>query len=468
MSRTRWATGLLAAGFLVLSGCSGGSDSAPTASPTNSDPPTPVCAEGAPDRPTEISRLTLDGVTAQTFATTLTVPYAGLDSGPLDRPSVVRAAVVTAESGAPVTFRASSGRLIESLDDPWLDAPSQITVYSVPGTSSCIASVYLLSTRVGSLTLSVESEESLSTDVEVVTSPAAARNVDLELEDGPIQAGEEVEVGITVTDAFGNRVVNSAVVISVPRDGPALYLNGANRATVLTDERGRARVVLLTIADRGTRLAIRARGDNPACDAGINQFDCAANQPFAGAEPAKSNVRKQIRIRQPEVLIESPPPGLILSAGDTFDLRARTLGVESGTLAQVKLGDDVLSLGSVEDGDSLSMSNIPALLNSDGAGYGLLVGSLARVPIEITVLPFGILDAGLRGEELRLRIATGAWQVGTRIELLLNGAVIDQRTVAASGEEWFVDVENLPGVYTVRARRGDEIIAAPDPLVWPR
>ena len=468
MNRTRWAIGLVAAVSMVLAGCNGGSDSAPTDSPSNSEPPTPVCAEGAPDRPTEISRLTLDGVTAQTFTTTLTVPYAGLDSGPLDRPSVVRAAVVTAESGAPVTFRASSGRLIESLDDAWPNAPSQITVYSVPGATSCIASVYLLSTRVGPLTLSVESEETLTTDVEVVTSPAAARNVTLEIKDGPIQAGEEVEVGITVTDAFGNRVVNSAVVISVPRDGPAAYLNGANRATVLTDERGRARVVLLTIADRGTRLTVRARGDNPTCDANINQFDCDANQPFAGVEPATSNVRKQIRIRQPEILIEFPPTDTIVSAGDTFDLRARTLGVESGTLAQVKLGDDVLSLGSVEDGDSLSMSNIPALLNSDGAGYGLLVGSLTRVPIEITVLPFGILDAGLRGEDLRLRIATGAWPVGTRIELLLNGAVIDRRSIATAGEEWFVDVENLPGVYTVRARNGGETIAAPDPLVWPR
>ena len=456
---------MLLVGALLLTACTGAdsTDTSSTAAPTTA----PVCPQGAPDRPTEISRLTLDGVTAETFATTLTVPFAGLEAGPLDRPSVVRASVVTATSGAPVTFRADTGRVLETLDDGWPTAPSQVTVFSVPGTTSCVASVYLLSTRTGTLTLTVESIGSLTTTLEVLTSPSAARNVSLEVGAPELLAGEDLDATVTVTDVFGNRVANSVVIISVPRDGPALYLNGTNRATVLTDERGRARVQLVTVPDRGDRLTVRARGADPRCSAQINQFGCTADQPFLGASEAVSDVKTRVAIDQPEVIIDSPAAGTRLSAGQTFDIRARTLGVASGTLAQVKLGDEVLALGSVEEEGLLSVSGIIARVSPRGVRYGLLVGSLPRVVVEITVVPFGIIEARPVDDRLELTVATGAWPAGTTLQLLGNGQSIRSTEVDSSGDPWLVEIADGPGTYLVRARAGDEVVDSPDPLIWP-
>lgn len=457
--------GLLFVGALLLSACTGSDSSDPTTSAATTA--APVCPEGSADRPSQISRLTLDGVTAETFSTTLTVPYAGLEAGPLDRPSVVRASVVTKESGAPVTFRTDTGRLLETLDEQWPTAPNQVTVYSVPGTTSCLASVYLLSTRTGTLTLTVESVGTLTTTLEVLTSPTAARNVRLDLGAQEVLAGEDLDASVTVTDVFGNRVANSVVVISVPRDGPALYLNGSNRATVLTDERGRARVQLVTVPDRGDRLAVRARGADPRCSAEFNQFGCTADQPFIGASEPASDVRERVVITQPEVVIVRPTAGTLLSAGQTFDILARTIGVESGTLVQVKLGDEVLALGSIEEEGQLSVSNILAQVAPRGVRYGLLVGALPRVAIEITVLPFGIIDAQAAGDRLTLTVATGAWPQGTPLELIRNGQPIRTSAVEAVDEPWIVEVADAPGVYLVRARSQGQVVDSPDPLVWP-
>lgn len=452
-------------GALLLTACTG-SDSADT--PTSTATTTaPACPQGAPDRPTEISGLTLDGVTAETFATTLTVPYAGLEAGPLDRPSVVRASVVTATSGAPVTFRADTGRLLETLDETWPTAPSQVTVFSVPGTTSCVASVYLLSTRTGTLTLTVESVGSLTTTLEVLTAPTGARNVSLEIGAEEVLAGENLDATVTVTDVFGNRVANSVVIISVPKEGPALYLNGTNRATVLTDERGRARVQLVTVPDRGDRLTVRARGADPRCSAQINQFGCTVDQPFRGASEAISDVRARVDIDQPEVIIDLPEAGTRLSAGQTFDIRARTLGVASGTLAQVKLGDEVLALGSVEEEGLLSVSGIIAEVAPRGVRYGLLVGSLPRVPVDVTVVPFGIIDADSVEGRLTLTVATGAWSAGTTLQLLRNGQVVRSTEVDSSGNPWLVDLADEPGTYLVRALVADQVVDSPDSLTWP-
>ncbi len=134
-------------GLLAVASCTS------TTSDDATTPPEPTpsidCTPGAADRPTQISRLTLDGVTAETFATTLTVPFDGLEGGPLDRPSVVRAAVVTAESGAPVTFRTDTGGVIEDAAADWLSAGREITVTSTQDETGCSAAVYLFSTRTG-------------------------------------------------------------------------------------------------------------------------------------------------------------------------------------------------------------------------------------------------------------------------------------------------------------------------------
>jgi hypothetical protein len=455
------ASGVVIVSSLLLAACTSADSGA---NPTTSSPsPTPVCAEGAQDRPTAISRLALDGVTAETFQTTLTVPYAGLEEGPLDRPSVIRVSVVTAESGAPVTFRSDTGRLVESLAADWLMAPSQVTVYSAPGSTACTAAVYLLGTVAGPMTLTAESADTLTAFLDVEAPPSAARDVSVSVQPRSVLAGAQIEVTVAAQDVFGNPIANSAIVIGVPRDGPAVYLNGANRATVLTDQRGRASVQLVTRPDRGSSVTIRVRGDNPVCAAEVNQYACVADQPFLGAPKARGSVKQTVEITQPAVTIETPRAGRRLSAGEAFDLRALALGVESGTLAQVKLGDAVLALGSVEEEGALSMRSITA---QPGEDYGLLVGTLARVPLKISVLPFGITDARAADDRLRFTIATGAWGAGTTLSLQRNGERIEVTTLDGSGAPWSLVVPGVIGTYTVTADEDGRQTLAPDPLVW--
>lgn len=292
---------------LAVASCDSGSADGGGDTPT----PTPSieCTPGLADRPTEISRLTLDGVTTDAFATTLTVPFGGLENGPLDRPSVVRAAVVTSEWGAPVTFRTDSGAVIADLGADWLAAGQEITVISERDETGCSAGVYLFSTEVGSLTLSASSDGSLSTTVDVVTASSAARDLSLTVDATEVTSGDDLDVVVTATDVFGNRVAGTTIVISVPAQAPARYPNGSNRAIVLTDDDGRAKVRLLTDTDRTRTFRIRARGVDPRCTAAgltaVNQYGCGSDEPFIGAAEPMSDVRVPVTVRAPAVDVEA-------------------------------------------------------------------------------------------------------------------------------------------------------------------
>jgi hypothetical protein len=293
--------GLVLAGSIAIASCTSPTPDGATRSP---DPtPSPTCAAGADGHPTQISRLTLDGVSSDTFATTLTVPFEGLRGGSFDQPSVVRAAVVTGESGAPVTFRTDTGGLIASLEDDWLDAPGEVTVRSVKDGGECSASVYLFGTRVGPLTLRVESSDVLSTSVDVVTDSSAARTLAVDLDSTEVMSGEDISVAVTASDVFGNPVSGSAIVVSVPRDAPARYPNGSHRATVLTDDDGRAEVRLLTSAVRTRSFNVRVRGVDPRCadvnQAEVNQYGCTADEPFPGAGDPIFDVRVNVTVVPP-------------------------------------------------------------------------------------------------------------------------------------------------------------------------
>ena len=292
-------------GWLALTSCSSPTPDSATSSPAVT--PTPLCSAGADDQPTTISRLTLDGVTADTFETTLTVPFDGVAGGPFDRPSVVRAAVVTTESAAPVTFRADTGGFITSLDDEWLDAPSEVTVRSMNDGAQCSASVYLFSTQTGPLTLSVESAGVLSTTLDVVTDSSAARSLEVIVSDTEVVTGEDINIEVSATDAFGNPVSGSPIVVSVPREAPARYPNGSHRATVLTDDNGRAEVRLLTSTMRTRTFNVRVRGVDPRCGS-LNQYGCNRNEPFIGADDPISDVREAVTVVRPPAPDEEEGP----------------------------------------------------------------------------------------------------------------------------------------------------------------
>lgn len=295
-TRQVMAVGALAlTSMLMVSACTATvSDDSATTTPT----PSVECTAGSADQPTVISRLTLDGVSADMFATTMTVPFNGLEGGPLDRPSVVRAAVTTAEFDAPVTFRVDTGFVIADLGADWWNADRAITVPSTLDETGCSAAVYIVSTTVGVLTITAESQGVLTTSIDVMTSPAAARNVSMKVDPIQAESGESFDVSVTATDAFGNPVAGSTLIIGVPREAPARYLNGSNRATVLTDGDGTASVQLFTNNSRARTFDIRARGVDPRCG-DVNQYGCDADEPFTGAPPAVSDVRQQVTVLPP-------------------------------------------------------------------------------------------------------------------------------------------------------------------------
>lgn len=449
MTVARMAVGLLTLGLLA-SACTG--EGADSASPTEATTPAAPCPVGESTVPPAIRDLTFDTVTAETFRTTLTVPYAGLEGGALDQPSVVRAEVKTAVSNAPVTFRADGGRILDQLGGDWINAGDQLTVFSLTGTNVCVAGGYLFATQVGEVEFLAQGSNEERATVEVVTVPDAARNVSVRVSADAVLAGETVEAEIIVTDVFGNRVPGATVVITTPRKGPGAFFNGSRRAVVLTDERGRASVELVTFAGRGDSMTINVRGDAPACEIALNQFACAENQPVLGFAAAQAKVRARVTIRQPDVTLTAPRPGSRLSAGQRFAVQASTVGVATGTLAQLKLGDSVVALGSVDEDGSLIMRDIIAAVTSASTRYSLLVADLPRVDVDLTVLPFGITGAQSSEEGITFTVATGAWPSGTRIVLLRNDSQVSRVDVATPGSPITITVPSAPGIYQVRAR----------------
>jgi hypothetical protein len=386
------------------------------------------------------------------------VPFEGLEGGPLDSPSVVRAEVKTAESNSPVTFTAVGGLLIDRLGDDWSMATDQLTAFSIAGTNACVANTYVFATRTGTIEFIAQGANQEQSTIEVVTVPQAARNVSMRVSADSILARETVEVEINVTDVFGNRVPGAVVVITTPRKGPGSFFNGSRRAVVLTDERGRASVELVTVAGRGNSLTINVRGDAAACESTLNQFACAEGVPVAGFPAARSKAKTVVNIRQPEVSLISPRSGTRLSAGQRFAVQASTLGVPPGTLAQLKLGDAVVALGSVESDNTLLMRDILAEPTSATRKYSLLVGDLPTLQIDLAVASFGITNARSSEDSLTFSIAAGAWPAGTRIILLRNDAQVSQTTIERPGESLTMTVPLAPGIYQVRARNGGVVV----------
>ena len=451
--------------LLGVSACTGENSTVDPTDSTSASPMPTLCADATAGQPPQIFGLTFDQVSAATFATTLTVPFAGLTAGSLDRPSVVQVSVRASTANAPVTFTAPGAHFIERLDDPWSQAPDQVTVFTVAGGDGCVASVFLLGTTAGQVTVTARGKNSESADVTVVTSPAAARNVEVRTEVERVRAGKPVTAIVAVTDAFNNPVAGVAVILTTPEDGPGRFFNGTRRAVLLTDDSGTAAAEFATVPGEGSRLNITARGDQPACDPLINQYECAAGEPVASFAAPIGRATTSVGVRQPRVRVESPVPSTQFSAEQPFSLTANTAGVASGTLAQVLWGDEVLALGSVDENGSLRVVDIRARITSASKNYQLVVGSLPRKKIDITVLPFAVTEAKRQGQDLLLTIAPGAWPVGTTLIILRDGKRVTTSTVRAVGTQISVSVPSRSGFYNVRVRDSGTVVQGADPLL---
>ncbi len=463
-SQRRAVGALTCALILSVTACTSSVDPDSNSASPSPSTSTTSCAEGDPLEPPRVFSLTFDGISADTFDTTLTVPFAGLDSGPLDRPSVVRVAVLTSTSNAPVTFSARGGQLLERLTDPWQNAGDQLTTFSVAGDSRCTASVFLLATKVGTVKVSAQGQNLEMAEAAVVTNPAAAREVSVATARSAVRAGDTVETTVRVQDAFANPISGVPVVITTPRKGPGLFFNGARRAVVLTDENGQASTELITVAGAGSSLTIKASGDLPSCDRLINQYLCVAGEPVDFFTEAQATDRVKVRVRQPKVVVTSPQEGAALSSGQVFVVNATTAGVAPGTLAQVLWGDEVVALGSVEEDGSLTASDVPARTTSGNRTYQLVVGSLPRSPLDLTVRNFNVIGAAATGQRLVLDIAPGSWPTGTTIIVLRDGKRLTSAEVGAVGSTIQLSVPNQTGFYNVRVRAAGVVVNGNQPF----
>ena len=452
--RRRWGWAILASAVLVA-GCSGDADDAGVVTPSVS--PTQACPVGQSTLPPPISNLSIDGVSAATYRTPLSVPSGGLDTPRLDGPPVVRIEVTAAESNAPVTFTALGGQVIESLDDSWVEAPDQLTVFSLPGAERCTAAVYVFATKPGTVNLAVEGATILTGALDVVVPREGARNVSLRLEETTVLAGESVQATATVSDAFGNAIPNAVVVLSTPRKGPGRFLNGATRQTLITDSRGRASIDVLAVAGRGTTLTVRAEGDDASCIVERNQYDCPIDVPVPGFTASSGRVSADVPVEQPSATLISPSAGTVLSAGEPFSVTASTTGLSAGTIAQVKLGGNVIALGSVDEDGRVSITDIVAVENR-GRSYQFVVGDLAPIPISLTVVPFGITGATRDDTALTFTVTPGAWAAGTEIGLTRDGILVSRTPVLLGEETLEITVPFAPGVYQVRVRIGGSVV----------
>lgn len=449
------------AALMLVSACTGST----TQSPTTSAPPSPTapCPEGTSTLPPQISNLSVDGVTARTFRKIMIVPYAGLDTGTPEQPSVVRIEVQTDTSGAPVTFTAPGAGLIESLEDNWLEAPDQLTVFSVPGTGLCLASVYLLSTETGSITVTAQGQSVESTTIPVTTVPASARFVRARLAPTSVLAGDSSSVTVSVTDVFGNPVQGVGIDLQVPRRGPARFATGSDRTTLITDSSGRASIDISTRAGQGTEATVTVRSDVRDCQPLLSQTRCGIDEPIPGAAPGRARQEVDLTVTQPSVTLTRPAAGTAYSSGQTFTVAARTTGVPLGTLAQVQIGDSVVALSNVRDDGAIEIADVPAQVTN--AGYFLVVAGVKRVPIGISVRSFSLLTYTLDEDRLLFDVATGAWPQGTKIVLTRDGAEVKRRSVQAQGRNLEIVAPYVPGLYQVQVRSGGRDVRGEQPLL---
>lgn len=446
-----WRAGALVAGATLLAGCGllpfGSSSSSPSPTPTETMPLS-ACAAGDSVTPPDIADLSANGVPAEQVTTPLVVPYNGLDGGTAERPMSMRLEVVTSTSGSPVRFRATGGLLLESLVDDPLGEP-EVTVFSEPGPERCIAAVYLFSTAVGSVNVYVEGLNSTTAVFPVVTAREAARNVKLSLTETSVDSGESFEALVGVTDVFGNPIENAGVDLALPPKGPGRFITGANTFTVFTDPKGRASVEIQT--RRGGALRVTAKGDMAACGPLENQYDCLADRPIPGFEPASGRQRATVQVIEPTVTVSSPSAGTAFSTGEKFDVSGRTTGVREGTAVALVSGDAPLGVSTVKADGSFSFKDVVATKGGTGdLGYVVKVGDLKAVPLNISVRTFTITAYKRVDSGLRFRVAAGAWKAGTIIELTRDGTAVSTIEVTSPGSQVVFFTPDEPGFYQVQ------------------
>jgi len=443
----------------LLTGCGllplGGGDASPTPSPTETMPLS-ACAEGDSVTPPDIRDLSINGVPADQVTTPLVVPYNGLEGGTPERPMVMRLEVVTNTSGSPVRWRATGGLLVESLvDDPL--GESEVTVFSESGPERCIAAVYLFATAVGEVNIYVEGLNSTTTLIPVVTAREAARNVSLTVTESTVDAGESFEALVGVTDVFGNPIENAAVDLSLPAKGPGRFVTGANTFTVLTDPKGRASVEIQT-RDGGS-LTVTAKGDLSACAPLENQYECPADRPVPGFEPANGTQKAKVRVIEPRAEITSPAPGTAYSTGEKFDVSGKATGVPEGTTVALIVGDTPLGASTVKADGAFEFRDVVAQKGGTGdLGYVVKVGNLKPVPLDISIKDFTIVSYKRVAAGLRFRVAAGAWKSGTIIELTRDGAPVSKIEVTSSGAEVILFAPDEPGFYQVQVSTSRGIV----------
>ena len=454
-----WKAGVLATSATLLAGCGllpfGASSSSPAPSPTETMP-SAACATGDSVTPPDISDFTVDGVAAEQRTAPLVVPYNGLQGGTPVRPMAMRLEVVTSTSGSPVRFRATGGLLLESLvEDPLGEA--EVTVFSESGVERCVASVYLFATTVGEANVYVEGLNSATTLIPVVTAREAARNISLSLTETTVDAGESFEALVGVTDVFGNPIENAAVDLSLPPKGSGRFVTGANTFTVLTDPKGRASVEIQT--RKGGSLTVTAKGDLSACSPLENQYECPAERPVPGFEPASGTQKAKVRVVEPSAEVTSPAAGTAYSTGEKFDVSGTVTGVREGTTVALIVGDSPLGASIVKTDGTFAFKDVVAQKGGTGdLGYVVKVGDLKPVPLDITVKDFTIVSYKRVDAGLRFRVASGAWKSGTIIELTRDGTPVSKIEVTSPGAEVVLFSPDQPGFYQVQVSTSRGIV----------
>ncbi|MFM1964687.1 MAG: hypothetical protein RL134_412 [Actinomycetota bacterium] len=454
-----WHGGMLAVSATLLAGCGflpfGASSTSPSPSPTDTMP-SAACPAGDSVTPPDISDLTVDGVPAEQRTAPLVVPYNGLQGGSPERPMVMRLEVVTSASGSPVRFRATGALLLESLVEDPLGEP-EVTVFSESGVERCIASVYLFATTVGDANVYVEGLNSTTTLIPVVTAGQAARNISLTVTDSSVDSGESFEALVGVTDVFGNPIENAAVDLSLPPKGPGRFVTGANTFTVLTDPKGRASVEIQT--RKGGSLTVTAKGDLAACSPAENQYECPADRPVPGFEPASGTQKVKVSIVEPTVEVTTPPAGAAFSTGEKFDVAGKATGVREGSTVALIVGDTPLGASTVKADGTFTFRDVVAQKGGSGdLGYVVKVADLKPTPLDITVKDFTIVSYKRVAAGLRFRVAAGAWKAGTIIELTRDGTPVSKIEVTSAGSEVILFAPDEPGFYQVQVSTSRGIV----------
>ena len=420
--------------------------------------PATACPAGDSVTPPDITDFTANGIPITTFTTPLVVPYQGLEGGTPERPSVLRLEVVTSTSGSPVTFQATGAQLVETLTGT-VPGTGELTVFSEAGPERCVAAAYLFATTVGTANIRVQGLNEQVGTVTIVTVREAARDIDLAVAAAKVNAGESVDAVVSVTDVFGNPVENASVDLELPENGPGVFATGANTFTVLTDAKGRASIEVQTRQGRGPTLRITAKGDLAACRPLENQYSCLANQPIPDFEEASGPQKVKVLLTEPSVTVTEPAADSDVSTGQTFDILGTSTGIPEGAAARLLLGDIPQGASIVKADGTFSFTNVLAQQQGSGdLGYVIVVGDAKPVPLDIDVKLFSIVSHKEVDGNLKFRVATGAWERGTIIELTRDDRPVTKIEVTDPGNDLYIVAPASPGFYQVQVTTNRGIV----------